>query len=165
MAAKPTPFDKIDCTRCGGTGTHSYNAMHGNRCFGCNGVGYKLTKRGKMAMQYLAAMRAIPNDQICIGDEVLYSQGTASTTAFYKVRSIWIGPGSEVGYPTQPECVILILWHEFHGMASNLMARGKLVRKGFTIAEKESQRDKALAYQATLTKTGKPRATKKIKNT
>lgn len=28
------------CPRCGGTGTYSYNAIYGNTCFKCHGLGY-----------------------------------------------------------------------------------------------------------------------------
>lgn len=28
------------CSRCGGTGNHSYNPIHGSTCFKCNGLGF-----------------------------------------------------------------------------------------------------------------------------
>lgn len=28
------------CSRCGGSGNHSYNPIDGSTCFGCNGLGY-----------------------------------------------------------------------------------------------------------------------------
>ena len=28
------------CSRCGGTGNHSYNPINGSTCFACNGLGY-----------------------------------------------------------------------------------------------------------------------------
>ena len=28
------------CSRCGGSGNHSYNPIHGSTCFKCNGLGY-----------------------------------------------------------------------------------------------------------------------------
>jgi hypothetical protein len=32
------------CTRCNGTGRHSFNLQHGTRCFSCNGSGLQRTK-------------------------------------------------------------------------------------------------------------------------
>lgn len=32
------------CSRCNGTGRHSFNLMHGTRCYGCNGTGKQKTK-------------------------------------------------------------------------------------------------------------------------
>lgn len=40
---------KMSCTRCGGSGSHSYCQMYGTMCFGCSGRGYN----------YVAARKAI----------------------------------------------------------------------------------------------------------
>lgn len=32
------------CTRCNGTGSYSFNLMHGTKCYGCNGTGKQYTK-------------------------------------------------------------------------------------------------------------------------
>ncbi len=32
------------CTRCNGTGSYSFNLMHGTKCYGCNGSGKQYTK-------------------------------------------------------------------------------------------------------------------------
>lgn len=34
------------CPRCGGSGNHSYNQIHGSTCFQCNGLGYIKIKGG-----------------------------------------------------------------------------------------------------------------------
>jgi len=49
---KTTPFDHSVCTRCNGRGNYSFNLVTGTRCFGCNGSGYKFTKKGKAANQF-----------------------------------------------------------------------------------------------------------------
>lgn len=46
-------YERKECSRCGGTGRYSYNALHGSMCYGCNGRGRALSKRG------LAAKRAV----------------------------------------------------------------------------------------------------------
>lgn len=35
------------CGRCGGSGSYSWNAMDGSRCFGCGGIGYVAPKTKK----------------------------------------------------------------------------------------------------------------------
>ncbi|MEV8056531.1 hypothetical protein AB0P37_08380 [Streptomyces antimycoticus] len=42
-------FETEDCTRCDGTGKHSFNPMHGHVCFKCKGSKRSLTRRGKAA--------------------------------------------------------------------------------------------------------------------
>lgn len=37
------------CGRCGGSGKYSYNAMHGDRCYGCSGTGVVHTAKGAKA--------------------------------------------------------------------------------------------------------------------
>lgn len=47
------------CGRCHGTGQYSFNYMDGSRCYGCNGKGWRLTKRGAVITQELRASRTI----------------------------------------------------------------------------------------------------------
>jgi hypothetical protein len=42
-------YERQTCTRCLGTGKYSYNALHGDRCYGCGGKGRQLTKRAEKA--------------------------------------------------------------------------------------------------------------------
>lgn len=35
------------CGRCGGSGRYAYNPVDGTRCYGCNGVGYRLPRLTK----------------------------------------------------------------------------------------------------------------------
>lgn len=44
-------YERETCGRCLGTGKYSYNALHGDRCYGCGGHGTRLTKRGAVASQ------------------------------------------------------------------------------------------------------------------
>jgi len=47
MTTQKPLFEHTTCPRCGGSGNYSFNLMHGSRCYGCYGSGYKLTKRDK----------------------------------------------------------------------------------------------------------------------
>lgn len=52
-------FPLVTCTRCGGTGHYSYNAIDGSRCYGCSGEG-KVIRPGaaaKAAAAYAEALR------------------------------------------------------------------------------------------------------------
>ena len=42
-----------DCTRCCGTGQHSYCSAFGTMCFKCNGRGKQVSRVGKKTRQYL----------------------------------------------------------------------------------------------------------------
>lgn len=42
-------YERQTCSRCLGTGKYSYNALHGDRCYGCHGTGRQLTKRAEKA--------------------------------------------------------------------------------------------------------------------
>lgn len=40
------------CSRCGGSGNHSYNPIHGSTCFKCNGLGYvKIEKKSSKTLK------------------------------------------------------------------------------------------------------------------
>jgi len=39
-------IETVDCSRCGGCGEYSWNAMTGSRCFKCNGSGKQETAAG-----------------------------------------------------------------------------------------------------------------------
>lgn len=40
---------KATCTRCGGTGSYSFNLIDGTKCYGCMGHGFKLVDAAKEA--------------------------------------------------------------------------------------------------------------------
>lgn len=65
MARTVEHFESETCERCGGTGEYSYNQLDGTRCYGCNGVGWKLTQRGREAYE---AYQAANSDVIRAGD-------------------------------------------------------------------------------------------------
>lgn len=63
------------CGRCGGTGEYSWNQVDGSRCYGCNGKGSRLTKRGQAAFAYSQALRTMPVECLAVGDSIMVSTG------------------------------------------------------------------------------------------
>lgn len=146
MAAKSMPlFESTTCSRCGGSGRYSYNMMDGDRCYGCSGRGYVLTKRGKAAQSFLDNMRSCPVEDLKVGDLVLVDL-FFSKAQFLKLEGIRpdeYNPGRNM----------MIL--DFPGVAwGTVFGAGIKMRVGFTAQEKAAQVKLALEYQSKLTKSG-----------
>ena len=161
MKAKPT-FEHETCSRCCGTGNYSYNPVSGSRCFGCGGIGYKLTKRGRAAQNFLNAMREMPLENFEIGDLIRFDGFHAGSyvepTRWAKVISKEIVPATEVGYVNNYELCVKV--ETSQGTVTGFVGGKSTWRKGFSAEQKQAQVNEALAYQETLTKTGKPRKQK-----
>ena len=162
MKAKPT-FEHETCSRCCGTGNYSYSSMYGKRCFGCHGIGYKLTKRGQAAQNLLNKMRLIPLENFEIGDSIRIDGFNAGSyvepTVWAKVTGKKFLNGVEAGYVDYPERQFVEI-ETSHGNLLSMIGGDAIYRKGFSVEKKQEQVTEALAYQATLTKTGKPRKQK-----
>lgn len=67
------------CGRCGGSGSYSWNAMHGSVCYGCNGTGKKLTPLGVKARAAVAAWKmahsSVPVKDLKPGDRFWDTNG------------------------------------------------------------------------------------------
>lgn len=141
-------FESQTCGRCGGSGRYSFNQMNGDRCFGCGGTGYKLTKRGAAAKAFYTAKLERPAGEVVVGDYVLETIGMFGPFRWLKVEEIAPDPLND-GYITL-----------------KLTRGGKCVYIGIrqvspvkTIKTEEQRLGylaEALAYQDTLTKVGKP---------
>jgi hypothetical protein len=143
-------FEHATCGRCGGSGKYSFNMMDGTRCYGCNGAGYVLTKRGAAAQAFLNALRSKPVEELKVGDMV-YVDMSFMKPCFLVIESMrrdelnisrenWIL--SFVGRKD-------VAWTITYGY-------GHKMRLGFTAEEKAVQVKAALEFQATLTKAGVP---------
>lgn len=142
-------FERQICTRCGGSGEYSYNQIDGKRCFGCNGTGKQLTKRGKAALDYFHNMNMVRADQLTVGMRVsirgygkfnLIAVGYGCSGSSYLKDGKWMPnfglKGKTMGYSCFPETMIKV------------------------IPSPEAEREqlaKAIEYQNTLTMAGKPR--------
>ena len=67
-------FETTECTRCLGSGTYSYNAMHGRVCFKCKGRKTILTANGARAREFymdnVTAVRRARASMVEVGDLV-----------------------------------------------------------------------------------------------
>lgn len=128
-------FEIETCSRCGCTGEYSFNLMHGTTCFRCHGHKTIYTKRGFAAHQYYERLLTIPLEKLQVGMRV-WVTGVDGKGAWGVVKSI---DGNRV----QTHLVGLVGYKEFR------------IRP--TDGERQEALAKALAYQDTLTKLGKPK--------
>lgn len=138
-------FEHTTCSRCNGSGKHSFNLMHGDRCYGCGGTGYKLTKRGRAASEHLKMLRSRPASEVKVGDLVRFDMYFFA--CFSTVTNVTVQPNGLISIGA-----VRAKTGEPIGM---IVDPAKMIRFGFTAEEKQAQIELALAYQAKLTKEGK----------
>lgn len=134
-------FETVECGRCLGSGRYSYCSMYGDRCFGCNGVGVKFTKRGQAALGFYTALLSKPLADVKVGDVVKLDDRKFR-------RIVEIAPDTLNAGRTI---------FRAEGFAFHTTVGEQMVRVAATADEKAAAIEKALAYQETLTKAGKPR--------
>lgn len=147
----PLGFETKTCSRCGGSGQYSYNQIDGSRCYGCNGQKFQYTKRGKAAkLFYLDSLNIMPAD-VKVGQRI--DTGCGKYTVAEIVGRETSGAIIYNGVEKPLEFVVFISAQgtRFSAQANYPV---KLVPFG---EEKERLVSAALAYQASLTKTGQPR--------
>ena len=139
-----TSFEKETCGRCSGSGEHSYNQLHGKVCYGCNGKGERLTKRGSVAAQfYRASCEAMAKD-VAAGDTIEIN-GVMPNGTLYKQRAVVLSieiEGERVSLNTKDMTTV-------RGLTSK-------IRKYWNAEENAAKIAAALAYQSTLTQAGTP---------
>ena len=169
-AVAPHTLETETCSRCGGSGNFSYCQRYGTMCFKCGGKKIVLTKRGAAAAAHLTTLRSKRGDALDAGDKVwmggvpgFIAGGwiTVQSMGHYDTR----GNHSYVGGVEIPQRTDLLTLSgtdkagegvSWHGIAPEQMLRVQQ-----TPEQKRDTFLAALAYQDTLTKTGKPRATKR----
>ncbi len=129
------------CSRCGGSGRHSYCQSWGTVCFRCQGVKRTLTKRGAAASKHLRQLRSKKLPDIRPGDSV-----RVDWPKVYWANVQAILPQAEGGFTMECEGI------RFAGLTSDSVFRVRQSREEAT----ETLRQ-ALEYQDSLTKQGKPR--------
>lgn len=146
---KKTPlFEHAPCGRCGGCGEYSFNQMHGSVCYGCGGSGAKLTKRGYAAQLFFTHLCSKPVEELVAGDKYYvygFNCGSASQPSSWAVVQA-------VEHDTSHAGVTIVSARLRDGKPP-----GSMVRVSQNAEAKKAAIAQALAYQATLTKTGKPR--------
>ena len=144
-----TAFETEVCSRCGGTGHYSHNGEH-SRCYKCDGKNgaRAYTKRGKAAKEYYLAKFQVPASSVAVGDLV------SSNGIKIRVLEIKQGTRTAVINGIQKEVRVVTLTGEKNALE---MAESAIIRRFPSETENEAAIKDALAYQATLTKQGKPR--------
>lgn len=148
-------FENTTCSRCGGGGRMPF-AVYGGVCFKCHGRGAVLTKRGRAAQEWLNAQREKPLDQFVPGD-LIYADGVdciGKPGQFHRVISVEFMSGPEAGYKHLPDIKCVCVTCEKYSIVG-FMHQPRMTRFGLTGPQKDELRRRALAYQATLTKSGK----------
>jgi hypothetical protein len=145
------------CGRCGGSGSYSFNLMHGSRCYGCNGKGEVLTKRGRVAQDWLNKQRMVRITEFKVGDAYFstgFNAGSYSEpNRWITVESIEVSESGRVtlrGVDKKREAFDKFARCSYEGPSDLLLRRAQ------TGEERAALYAAALAYQATLGKTGKP---------
>jgi len=153
MAKKPL-FESQSCGRCGGSGHYSYCQMHGTVCFQCGGSGVQLTKRGHVAQRFYDELLTKRAGDFTVGD--FYRDADGKTYRVDEIKPDTNNPGSiqlisngKPGVTFSGMCYVTSPDHPLRSVPATVEAR-------------DAARAKALEFQATLGKNGKP---KKVKRT
>jgi hypothetical protein len=167
--ANPYLLDAKLCTRCSGTGSYSYNAMHGSRCYGCNGSGWKLTKRGAAAQQWLNDQRMVRYADLKPGDTVLAQGFTAGsfTVGSEWVRVMYVETKCAMtgNYPTMRSVELQYVIHGRPVLKDGSLSdesfdlggfANSTIRRRMTREQVAALRHAAIEYQSTLNGHGKP---------
>lgn len=144
-----TVFETQTCGRCGGSGHYSYCQRYGTMCFGCNGTGRKLTKRGAAAKDFLTKSMERLASEIKAGQYVWEILG--ARRRWYKVAAV-VEDDTTIRLNPDKGYIKLDL-----GRGSIYTFRNKLIAVVDNEADRQRKLDEALEYQETLTKAGKPR--------
>lgn len=152
-------FEHETCSRCLGSGEFSYCQMYGRTCFKCGGSGWQLTARGKAAQKFFSDQKVAPVMEIKVGDWIECHDITSTyvvkvTSCGWSERCKW--KDSDTG-EMKP-------YYSISGINPKSQKTGGLhafenstVKRAYTKLERRQKIEEALAYQATLTKAGKPR--------
>lgn len=159
MTTATETFEKRDCSRCGGSGRYSWNAMHGDRCYGCNGRGRVYTKRGRAAADFYTALLSKAISEVQVGDLVRDYDGRFRKVAVSARDTGNMESGSRrIGYDYEANVCWYLKFEGGSGMSG--YPADHIVRIGHTADEKREAREKALAFQSTLNLNGTPRRTR-----
>lgn len=149
-----TDWERVTCSRCGGSGQYSYCQMHGSVCFKCGGAKRVLTKRAQVALAWLRSKRATRVADLQVG-MLIKVEGTPgiSATKNCVLREITQSKSSCIAGNVQRFYIDLVFDHITLGVFNDSTV--EVIPS--TEAERVAQVRDAIAYQNTLTKTGKPR--------
>jgi len=152
-----TAFETETCPRCGGSGKYSYNQMHGDRCYGCGGSGKRHTKRGSVAREFFQKLLEKPVSEVKVGDQIRGAVCFLGPDRWCLITSI----GPDMGAKYEGENFGDRIRVDFKRGTKESGLGGlrptSIVQSVRDEAERQQHIAAAIAYQSTLTKTGKPR--------
>lgn len=95
-------FETKTCDRCGGSGSHSFNLMHGSRCYGCGGTGKTLTKSGKAAQSLFRDLISVEPSKVQPGWLVWWSDiNPMAAGKWVRVSDVQVASDGAVYFTTQ----------------------------------------------------------------
>jgi hypothetical protein len=144
MGFKDWGIEFKECSRCGGCGRYSWNYRDGDTCFGCNGSGWQITKRGAAAVEFYKNNQNVPSEWVEVGDKVFVSYIPTLGQGFLPVTAVGDG------------------WFEYtqRYMGREYTERWEygpddtVRRAAIDPAELEARRLQAVEYQSMLAKSG-----------
>lgn len=146
-------LENTTCPRCAGTGRYSFNMMHGSVCYGCSGAGVKLTKRGRVAQEYLNTLKRKPAREFKVGEKYFlegFSCGSiGEPNRWVTIQSIETNESGGLEWRGWDE-------RRNHGPIHYTVNPDTSVRFCRTAEQIKEHNAKALAFQSMLTKMGKP---------
>ncbi len=145
---RPLRFERTTCTRCSGSGKHSWCEQWQDRCFKCNGKGEQLTRRGAETSRWLSDRLAGTVGDVNVGDRIKVFSDTFTVAAIE--RNVALGVGRYI----DGVCVWLNgdEFTTFDGFTHKYETTQQI-----TFKATDADRTAAAEYQDTLTKAGKPR--------
>lgn len=140
-------FESETCTRCGGTGKHSYCQTYGDTCFKCHGQKETLTKRGQEAQRYYRESCKIKVEDVKVGDFVRCGRDQGIVQEIRETIQKGASLKDGVMVPYESKAIIIKL---------PKLSIQMLVGGNVEVPSKELKL-KALEYQEKLTKKGELR--------
>lgn len=153
MTATALKFERETCTRCGGSGHYLFNQIDADRCYGCQGTGAKLTKRGAAANLWLRNLRTIEAHYVRPG-MVIKTMGLKLVVQSVRLDTVSTAKSLRDGVMVDSPPYLHI--QGTHRSVS--VFEDAMVEVVPSKAEQIEQLRAAIEYQNTLTKAGTPRA-------
>lgn len=136
------------CSRCSGTGHHSYCQQWGSTCFKCGGNGRVYTKKGAAAAAFLKGLRSKRADAFVVGELIFIEAGPMNKACFSKVLE------------SCKDALNAHLWWISTAAMGMGVIPDSMQKMGLTAERKAETLKLALDYQDTLTKAGTVRKQK-----
>lgn len=149
-AAPALRFERETCSRCGGCGEYSYCEMYGRTCFKCGGKRETLTRRAQVAAKWMNEQNLVPASEVQIGMRI---KCMGITITVREIEAADRGSSLKEGVMVKnPDG--LRFTGQSHGLIVDLTTMVQVIRS------QDDQRAllaRAIEYQNSLTKEGKPR--------